>query len=59
VFSASPETIRREPGYGDFAPKHVVARMCVMVEVAFGLMLIVFAVGAYFACKEALDDPKN
>jgi hypothetical protein len=46
-------------GYGDITPKAAVARGLSMIEIAFGLMLIVFAVGTYFSSKgeSALTQP--
>jgi hypothetical protein len=38
-------------GYGDITPKSAVARGVSMIEIAFGLMLIVFAVGTYLSSK--------
>jgi hypothetical protein len=38
-------------GYGDIAPKGLVAKALSMLEIGLGLMLIVFAVGAYFAYR--------
>lgn len=42
-------------GYGDITPKAAIAKGLSMIEVAFGLMLIVFAVGAYFSYR---SDPR-
>lgn len=36
-------------GFGDIFPSSVLARFCCMTELGVGLMLIVFAVGAYFS----------
>jgi Ion channel len=38
-------------GYGDITPKAAIARAVSMIEIAFGLMLIVFAVGTYLSSK--------
>lgn|GEM_PF-3007729 len=36
-------------GFGDITPRNVIARVMCMSEIGIGLMLIVFAVGSYFA----------
>jgi len=38
-------------GYGDVSPVHPIARVIVMAELGLGLLLVVFAVGSYFAYK--------